>query len=177
MDINYPALIDEVDVGDVLLVDNGLMRFEVEELLIDRLRYGVVIPGSMGSRRHINIPGKKINLPAMTEKDVADAKVGIEAGVDFFALSFVREASDVVELKQFLNDHSSQAKVVSKIEDEIGIASLNEIIEVSDALMVAGETLASKCLTRNYRSSRCRRWMPRWLPVYRSLWRRICWSR
>ena len=106
VDINYPALIDEVDVGDVLLIDSGLMRFEVEELLIDRLRCRVVIPGSMGSRRHINIPGKKINLPAMTEKDVADAKVGIEAGVDFFALSFVREASDVVELKQFLNDLS-----------------------------------------------------------------------
>ena len=137
VDINYPALIDEVDVGDVLLIDSGLMRFEVEELLIDRLRCRVVIPGSMGSRRHINIPGKKINLPAMTEKDVADAKVGIEAGVDFFALSFVREASDVVELKQFLNDHGSQAKVVSKIEDQSGIANLNEIIEVSDALMVA----------------------------------------
>ena len=137
VDINYPALIDEVDVGDVLLIDSGLMRFEVEELLIDRLRCRVVIPGSMGSRRHINIPGKKINLPAMTEKDVADTKVGIEADVDFFALSFVRESSDVVELRQFLTDHGSEAKVVSKIEDQSGIANLEEIIEVSDALMVA----------------------------------------
>lgn len=137
VDINYPALIDEVEVGDVLLIDSGLMRFEVEELLIDRLRCRVVIPGSMGSRRHINIPGKKINLPAMTEKDVADTIVGIEEGVDFFALSFAREASDVVELKRFLADHGSQSKVVAKIEDQSGIANLNEIIEVSDALMVA----------------------------------------
>jgi len=137
VDINYPALIDEVDVGDILLIDSGLMRFEVEELLIDRLRCRVAISGIMGSRRHINIPGKKINLPAMTEKDVADTKIGIEARVDFFALSFVRQASDVEELKQFLSDHGSQAKVVSKIEDQSGITNLNDIIEVSDALMVA----------------------------------------
>ena len=137
VDINYPALINEVEAGDVLLIDSGLMRFEVEEVLIDRLRCRVAIPGNMGSRRHINIPGKKINLPAMTEKDVADTRVGIEAGVDFFALSFVREASDVVELRQFLKDNGSDAKVVAKIEDQSGIANLSEIIEVSDALMVA----------------------------------------
>ena len=137
VDINYPALINEVGAGDVLLIDSGLMRFEVEEVLIDRLRCRVAIPGSMGSRRHINIPGKKINLPAMTEKDVADTRVGIEAGVDFFALSFVRESSDVVELRQFLKDNGSDAKVVAKIEDQSGIENLNEIIEVSDALMVA----------------------------------------
>ena len=137
VDINYPALINEVEAGDVLLIDSGLMRFEVEEVLIDRLRCRVAIPGNMGSRRHINIPGKKINLPAMTEKDVADTRVGIEAGVDFFALSFVREASDVIELRQFLKDNGSDAKVVAKIEDQSGIANLSEIIEVSDALMVA----------------------------------------
>ena len=79
IDINYPSLIDEVEIGDILLVDSGLMRFEVEEVRIDRIRCRVVIPGKMGSRRHINIPGKKINLPAMTEKDIADTKVGISA--------------------------------------------------------------------------------------------------
>lgn len=137
VDINYPALIDEVEIGDVLLVDSGLMRFEVDKIFKDRLRCKVIIPGQLGSRRHINIPGKKINLPAMTEKDVEDTKVGIEAGVDFFALSFVREAGDVEELKQFLYDNGSEAKVIAKIEDQRGIDNLNEIIAVSDGLMVA----------------------------------------
>ena len=137
VDINYPSLIDEVEIGDVLLVDSGLMRFEVVEVLIDRLRCCVVIPGAMGSRRHINIPGKKINLPAMTEKDIADTKVGISANVDFFALSFVREAGDINQLKQFLLDNKSTAQVVAKIEDQSGIENLQEILDVSDALMVA----------------------------------------
>ena len=137
VDINYPSLIDEVEIGDVLLVDSGLMRFEVAEVRIDRLRCRVVIPGRMGSRRHINIPGKKINLPAMTEKDIADTKVGISANVDFFALSFVREAGDINQLKQFLLDNQSSAKVVAKIEDQSGIENLQEILNVSDALMVA----------------------------------------
>ena len=137
VDINYPSLIDEVEIGDVLLVDSGLMRFEVAEVRIDRLRCRVVIPGRMGSRRHINIPGKKINLPAMTEKDIADTKVGISANVDFFALSFVREAGDINQLKQFLLDNQSSAKVVAKIEDQSGIENLQEILDVSDALMVA----------------------------------------
>ena len=137
VDINYPSLIDEVEIGDVLLVDSGLMRFEVVEVLIDRLRCCVVIPGVMGSRRHINIPGKKINLPAMTEKDIADTKVGISTKVDFFALSFVREAGDINQLKQFLLDNKSTAQVVAKIEDQSGIENLQEILDVSDALMVA----------------------------------------
>ena len=137
VDINYPSLIDEVEIGDVLLVDSGLMRFEVVEVLIDRIRCCVVIPGAMGSRRHINIPGKKINLPAMTEKDIADTKVGISTNVDFFALSFVREAGDINQLKQFLLDNKSTAQVVAKIEDQSGIENLQEILDVSDALMVA----------------------------------------
>ena len=137
IDINYPSLIDEVVIGDVLLVDSGLMRFEVAEVRIDRLRCRVVIPGRMGSRRHINIPGKKINLPAMTEKDISDTKVGIISNVDFFALSFVREAGDINELKQFLLDNKSSARVVAKIEDQNGIENLQEILDVSDALMIA----------------------------------------
>ena len=137
IDINYPSLIDEVEIGDILLVDSGLMRFEVVEVRIDRIRCRVVIPGKMGSRRHINIPGKKINLPAMTEKDIADTKVGISANVDFFALSFVREAGDINQLKRFLLDNNSSAQVVAKIEDQSGIENLQEILDVSDALMVA----------------------------------------
>ncbi|MAJ16006.1 MAG: pyruvate kinase [Opitutia bacterium TMED67] len=137
VDINYPSLIDEAKIGDVLLVDSGLMRFQVEEVLIDRLRCRVIIPGKMGSRRHINIPGKKINLPAMTEKDIADTKIGISANVDFFALSFVREAADINQLKKFLLDNNSAAQVVAKVEDQSGIKNLKEILDVSDALMVA----------------------------------------
>jgi pyruvate kinase len=93
--------------------------------------------GSLGSRRHINLPGVKINLPSFTEKDRGDTLVGIEEGIDFIALSFVREAADITQLRGFLREHKSKARIVAKIEDQTAIANLDEIIRTTDVLMVA----------------------------------------
>jgi pyruvate kinase len=88
--INYPNLVNDIEIGSIVLVDNGLIQFEVLEKDTDRIRCKVTIPGELTSRRHINLPGVKISLPAITEKDKADTLVGIEEDFYLFALSFVR---------------------------------------------------------------------------------------
>ena len=130
-------MITAVPVGGVVLVDNGLIQLRVLEQRKDRLRCKVEQPGPLGSRRHINLPGVKVDLPALTDKDRADVAVGCEVGVDFYALSFVREAADVHALRALLAQHSSHAHIISKIEDQSAIAHLGSILEATDALMVA----------------------------------------
>jgi pyruvate kinase len=134
---NYPKMITAVPVGGVVLVDNGLIQLRVLEQRPDRLRCKVEQPGPLGSRRHINLPGVKVDLPALTDKDRADVAVGCEVGVDFYALSFVREAADVHALRGLLAQHDSKAHIISKIEDQSAIAHLGDILEATDALMVA----------------------------------------
>jgi pyruvate kinase len=145
VDVNYQDLLKGIRVGDRVLVDSGLIRLEVLEKRDAHIRCRVLIPGELKSRRHINLPGVKVNLPAFTEKDRADTLVGIEEGVDLFALSFVRESADVVQLGEFLAAHKSQARVVAKIEDQSAIANLDDIVAASDALMVARGDLGIEC--------------------------------
>src|SRR5579884_1300482 len=137
VDVNYRDLVTDIKVGDTVLVDNGLIRLEVLEKNAARIRCKVLTPGELKSRRHINLPGVKVNLPSFTEKDRADTLVGLEEGIDFVALSFVREAADVGNLREFLRSRKSRAKIIAKIEDESAIIHLDEIVQVADALMVA----------------------------------------
>jgi pyruvate kinase len=95
VDVNYDGLIDDVSVGDTILVDSGMIRLVVLEKRGKRIRCKVMTPGTLGSRRHINLPGVHVNLPPLTKKDLADISLGVELGVDFFALSFVRQKSDL----------------------------------------------------------------------------------
>jgi pyruvate kinase len=145
VDVNYKDLVNDIKVGDTVLVDNGLIRLEVLAKNEAHIRCRVLIPGQLSSRRHINLPGVKINLPAFTEKDRADTTVGLEEGIDFVALSFVREAADVELLRSFLNDKKSKARIIAKIEDQSGISNLDEIVRVSDAIMVARGDLGIEC--------------------------------
>ena len=137
VDVNYQNLIHDIKVGDTVLVDNGLIRLEVLQKHDAHIRCRVLNPGTLGSRRHINLPGVKINLPSFTEKDRLDTLVGIEEGIDFVALSFVREATDITKLRGFLKEHKSKARIVAKIEDQTAIANLDDIIRNTDVLMVA----------------------------------------
>ena len=97
----------------------------------------VDIGGTMGSRRHINLPGTKVSLPALTEKDRRDAALGLELGVDYLALSFVREAADVEELQALIQAGDHPTKVVAKIEDQHAVKRIRRIIKAADAIMVA----------------------------------------
>ncbi len=137
VDVNYPLMGGDVQVGTTVLVDSGLIRLEVLETSQDRIRCRVTVAGLLTSKRHINLPGVKVRLPALTAKDKADIQVGVEEKVDFFALSFVREADDVDILRRHLSDSKSAARIISKIEDQSGLANLDEIIVASDAIMVA----------------------------------------
>lgn len=135
--VNYPQLHEDVGVGDTILVDSGLLRLRVLEIMEDRIRCSVRIGGELGSRRHINLPGVHVRLPALTQKDREDIETGIKYGVDFFALSFVRSADDLDILRRYLSERGSSAHVIAKIEDQSAISNLEEIIQASDGLMVA----------------------------------------
>lgn len=137
VDVNYRELVNDIKIGDTVLVDNGLIRLEVLSKDQAHIRCRVLTPGSLTSRRHINLPGVKVNLPSFTQKDRGDTLVGIEEGVDFIALSFVREAHDIDLLRLFLKEHNSRARIVAKIEDQSAIDNLDDIIRATDALMVA----------------------------------------
>ena len=143
--VNYSKLHQDVREGATLLVDSGLVRMRIEEIMDDRVRCKVIIPGPMGNRRHINLPGVKVNLPALTEKDKADIEVGITHGIEFFALSFVREANDLDILRRHLKAKDSEARIIAKIEDQSAICNLDEIITAADALMVARGDLGIEC--------------------------------
>jgi len=145
VDVNYQGLVNDIKVGDTVLVDSGLLRLEVLAKNEAHIRCRVLIPGPLGSRRHINLPGVKVGLPAFTAKDRADATVGLEEGIDFLALSFVREAADVAQLRVFLDEKKSKVRIISKIEDQSGITNLDEIVAASDALMVARGDLGIEC--------------------------------
>jgi pyruvate kinase len=103
----------------------------------NRIRCKVLTPGTLGSRRHINLPGVRVNLPPLTKKDIVDVTLGAELGVDFVALSFVREKEDLEELRRLLTKKKSKALIVAKIEDQSAVESIEEIIKTADVIMIA----------------------------------------
>ncbi len=135
--VNYSDLPRDVDVGATVLVDSGLLRLKVLEKDLTFIRCEVITPGILGSRRHINLPGVEVNLPALTTKDKADLLAGIGAGLDFVALSFVRRAEDIRDLRRFLDEQGSKARIIAKIEEQAGVRNMQEIIRETDAVMVA----------------------------------------
>ncbi len=145
VDVNYAGLVEDISVGDTVLVDNGMIRFEVLGKDRNRVRCRVMTPGTLGSRRHINLPGVRVNLPPLTKKDIADVTLGADLGVDFVALSFVREAGDIEELRRLLAEKRSRACIIAKIEDQSAVRALDEIIKAADAVMVARGDLGIEC--------------------------------
>ena len=135
--VNYPGLPGEISIGDTVLVDSGLIQLKAVEKTDERIRLVVLTSGVMGSRRHINLPGIQVDLPALTEKDEDDLRAGVVAGIDFVALSFVREADDVKVLRAFLDSLGSKARIIAKIEDQAGVRNMEAIIREADGIMVA----------------------------------------
>ncbi len=143
--VNYDGLIDDISVGDVVLLDNGLMQVRVEEKKDGRIRTTVLTAGALGSRRHINLPGVHVNLPALTEKDLADVALGIELKVDFVALSFARKKEDLDQLRRLLRKGGSGALVVAKIESTSAVRDLDKMIRAADVILVARGDLGIEC--------------------------------
>lgn len=145
VNVNYDHLVDDLNIDDIVLVDNGQIHLKVFEKHQNQLHCEVLTEGVLGSRRHINLPGVRVNLPALTDKDLKDIELGIDLEVDFFAMSFVRKASDILELKEILNDRKTTQKIIAKLEDQQGISNLDEIIDIADAVMVARGDLGIEC--------------------------------
>jgi len=143
--VNYPQLHEDLFIGGDVLVDNGLLKFSVVGKTDTTVECRVEIGGTLSSRRHINLPGVHVKLPAITEKDKRDIQVAVDTGIDIIALSFVREATDIDILREYLIRIGSSAKIVSKIEDQSAISNLEEIIQASDGLMVARGDLGIEC--------------------------------
>lgn len=136
--VSYEHLPQDVHVGSTILIDDGLIGLRVTGIRGTEIDCRVVNGGPIKSRKGVNVPGVRINLPGITEKDAADIRFGIEQGVDFIAASFVRKASDVMEIREILEKHNaSQIQIISKIENQEGVDNLADILEVSDGLMVA----------------------------------------
>src|SRR3954452_23385113 len=118
VDVNYADFINDISVGDVVLVDNGAIQMKVLAKAGNKVECQVLTDGKLGSRRHINLPGVKVSLPALTAKDRADLALGRELQVDYVALSFVREAKDIQELRQLTDSWPHKPLIIAKVEDQ-----------------------------------------------------------
>src|SRR6266480_3504633 len=145
VDVNYDGLVNDISVGDIVLVDNGVMRLLVLAKKRNRIRCKVLTPGVLGSRRHINLPGVRVNLPPLTEKDLKDIALGVELKTDFVALSFARQRSDLQALRRVLKKAKSSAKGVAKIEDQSAVRNILGMIEEADVVMIARGDLGIEC--------------------------------
>ncbi|MDU0894445.1 MAG: pyruvate kinase, partial [Anaerococcus sp.] len=147
--VSYEGLPNDVEVGSVIYIDDGLVQLEVTEIkdgtdvVCRALNNGV-----LSNHKGVNLPGSKTNLPAITPKDIDDIKFGIENDIDLIAASFVRKKEDVYDIRKVLEDHGGEhIKIISKIESQEGVDNLDEIIEASDGIMVARGDLGEEIRT------------------------------
>ncbi|BDZ66488.1 pyruvate kinase [Agromyces mangrovi Wang et al. 2018] len=133
----FKGLPQDVSAGDFLLIDDGKVRVRVLDTDGTRVRTEVVVAGPVSDNKGINLPGVAVNVPALSEKDEADLRWGLELGADLIALSFVRNAADVSRVREIMDEVGRRVPVVAKIEKPQAVEALDEIIDAFDALMVA----------------------------------------
>lgn len=135
--VNYEDFLDNISVGNTVLIDDGKLELKIEEIEENVARCRVVHGGEVMSRKSVTVPGQDIGLQAPTKKDVEDIKFAAKQGFDYVSLSFVKEASDVKEVRNLLEGIDPEIDIISKIEHPRAMENLDEIIDVSDAVMVA----------------------------------------
>ena len=137
--VTYENLINDVNIGSYILLDDGLVELQVKEINIDKgeVKCDILNTGELKNKKGVNLPGVKVNLPGITDKDADDIRFGIKENVDFIAASFVRRPSDVLDIRQILEEEKAEITIFPKIENQEGIDNIEEILEVSDGLMVA----------------------------------------
>lgn len=140
--INYPRLPQEVKPGTIIMLQDGTKRLEVVEIKGNDIHCKVMIGGKLSGRKGVNVPGANLSISALTEKDKEDVKFGIKNEVDFVALSFVRRASDIIDLRKILDEAKSDAHIIAKIETPEALSCIDEIIAAADGIMVARGDLA-----------------------------------
>ncbi len=135
--VNYPFFDREVSEGQTILIDDGLIRLSILKTSGGYVETKILVGGVIRDRRGVCVPDANFSTPSVTEKDVEDVLFGIEQGVDYIAVSFVRAASDVLDLKQALREHDADIPIIAKIETKKGLDNFLEILEVADGIMVA----------------------------------------
>ena len=137
LNVSYPDIANDVKVGDSILFDDGELDMRVLDVQGPMLVTQVQNDGKLGARKSVNVPGEHIDLPALTEKDRNNILFAIEQDIDFIAHSFVRSAEDVHAVQKILDEHNSDIKIISKIENQEGIDNIDEIIDASYGIMIA----------------------------------------
>ena len=135
--ITYQGLPNDVKVGSLLLVNDGLVQLEITDIRGTEIITKVIVPGEVLNHKGINVPGTDLNMPFISEQDKKDILFGIEQDYDYIALSFVRTAKDVEAVRAILDFNNSKMKIIAKIESAQGVDHLEEILEAADGLMVA----------------------------------------
>lgn len=135
--VSYSRLAQDLKPGEEVLIDDGLIHLEVEEIRGNDVICNVLVGGEVSSNKGVNLPHSKLKVSALTEKDIEDVKFGIELGVDFIALSFVREAEDINQLRRIIEDSKKFIPIIAKIEKREAVNNLDEILTASDGAMVA----------------------------------------
>ena len=135
--VTYPGLVDDVSVNSIILIDDGLIGLRVNKIEGKNIVCTILNGGILKSKKGVNVPGVSIKLPGITEKDANDIRFAIQNNMDFIAASFVRKASDVLEIRRILEDHEADIQIISKIENQEGVDNIDEILQVSDGIMVA----------------------------------------
>ena len=140
--INYPLFVKEVKVGDPVLLHDGKKKLEVIQIKGNDVICKVIVGGEIKDKRGVNLPGSDLTVSSITDKDKKDLLFGLKNKVDYFALSFVRRPEDIIELRDILDKAKSSARIIAKIETPQALRSIDEIIKLSDGIMVARGDLA-----------------------------------
>ena len=136
--VTYEDLYKDVEVGGKILIDDGLVALEIEDVEDGKISCIVLNSGEISSNKGVNLPKSKIKLPALTEKDKNDLLFGIKNDVEYVAASFIRKSDDVIQIRKFLDLNGGDfIKIISKIENQEGLDNIDEIIDSSDGIMVA----------------------------------------
>ena len=143
--VNHPSAIDSLNVGDIILLENAKMKLEVIKKYDDRVTCKIIDGGTLGSRKSMSVPGIKLNIPYVSDVDREDIIYACEHGGEFLALSFVSTKEDVLEVKEILKEHNREdLQIICKIESALGIENLEDILSVSDGVMVARGDLGTE---------------------------------
>lgn len=137
VNLSYPDIAKDVKVGDDILFDDGELDMKVMDIEGPTIVAQVQNDGVLGAHKSVNVPGEHIALPALTEKDYQNILLAIEEDIDFIAHSFVRSADDVLAIQKILDEHNSDIKIISKIENQEGVDNIDEIIDASYGVMIA----------------------------------------
>ena len=135
--VSYPGFVHDMAVGAHILIDDGDLGLVVERKEGDCIECVVENAATLGARKSVNVPGVRVNLPALTERDKANIRFAIDADVAFIAHSFVRSREDVLEVRRLLDDAGSDIRIIAKIENQEGVDNIDEILDVADGIMVA----------------------------------------